>query len=134
VVESSFVRQKNSANIMMKNVTDLCFGALGFWACGWGVCVCDAAMCDTLERVRMARSSACVQARACLEALSARAAQRPSTASDQRAIGVRVSLTSVHVLVVNAYSPRIRSRSDGPDQCQRLLWHGRVVSDSGTGE
>ena len=37
VVESSFVRQKNSANIMMKNVADLCVGALGFWACGWAL-------------------------------------------------------------------------------------------------
>jgi Amt family ammonium transporter len=25
------------ANIMMKNVADLCVGALGFWACGWAL-------------------------------------------------------------------------------------------------
>ena len=37
VVESSFVRQRNSANIMMKNVVDLCMGALGFWAVGWAL-------------------------------------------------------------------------------------------------
>ena len=37
VVESSFVRRRNSANIMMKNVVDLCMGALGFWAFGWAL-------------------------------------------------------------------------------------------------
>lgn len=37
VVESSFVRQKNSANIMMKNVADLCVGAVGFWCFGWAL-------------------------------------------------------------------------------------------------
>eukprot|EP00283_Hemiselmis_rufescens_P003764 CAMPEP_0173428068 /NCGR_PEP_ID=MMETSP1357-20121228/7109_1 /TAXON_ID=77926 /ORGANISM="Hemiselmis rufescens, Strain PCC563" /LENGTH=86 /DNA_ID=CAMNT_0014392021 /DNA_START=1 /DNA_END=257 /DNA_ORIENTATION=+ len=37
VVESSFVRQKNSANIMMKNTVDLALGALLYWAFGYAL-------------------------------------------------------------------------------------------------
>jgi len=37
VVESSFVRQKNSANIMMKNTVDLAAGALLYWAFGYAL-------------------------------------------------------------------------------------------------
>jgi len=37
VVESSFVRQKNSANIMMKNAVDLALGAILYWAFGYAL-------------------------------------------------------------------------------------------------
>jgi len=37
VVESSFVRQKNSANIMMKNTVDLALGAMLYWAFGYAL-------------------------------------------------------------------------------------------------
>ena len=31
------IRQKNVKNIMLKNILDACGGALGYWACGFGV-------------------------------------------------------------------------------------------------
>jgi len=31
------VRSKNSNNILIKNVFDCCFGALGFWLVGFGL-------------------------------------------------------------------------------------------------
>ncbi len=37
LVESGFIRSKNVANILMKNTLDLSFGALGYWAIGWGL-------------------------------------------------------------------------------------------------
>lgn len=37
LLEGGFVRTKNAINIMMKNVADLCVGAVGFWAIGFGV-------------------------------------------------------------------------------------------------
>lgn len=37
VLEASFVQQKNSANIMMKNVADLRTGMLVYWATGWAL-------------------------------------------------------------------------------------------------
>ncbi|VXC35223.1 conserved membrane hypothetical protein [Flavobacterium sp. 9AF] len=35
LVESGFTRSKNTINIIMKNVMDLCVGSLGFWAIGY---------------------------------------------------------------------------------------------------
>ena len=37
LVESGFIRSKNVTNILMKNTLDLSFGALGYWAVGWGL-------------------------------------------------------------------------------------------------
>ncbi len=37
LVESGFIRSKNVTNILMKNVLDLSFGALGYWAIGFGL-------------------------------------------------------------------------------------------------
>ncbi len=37
MVESGMTRAKNSANIMMKNLMDFCFGALLFWAVGYAI-------------------------------------------------------------------------------------------------
>ena len=37
LVEAGFIRSKNVTNILMKNVLDLSFGALGYWAVGWGL-------------------------------------------------------------------------------------------------
>ena len=36
-VESGFTRAKNAGNIMMKNMLDLCMGAVAFWAIGFGL-------------------------------------------------------------------------------------------------
>lgn len=36
-VESGFTRAKNTVNILMKNVSDLAIGAVGFWAIGFGL-------------------------------------------------------------------------------------------------
>jgi len=36
MVEAGFVRTKNVANILMKNVLDCSLGAIAFWAVGWG--------------------------------------------------------------------------------------------------
>jgi Amt family ammonium transporter len=35
-VETGLTRAKNAANITMKNVMDFCFGAIVYWALGWG--------------------------------------------------------------------------------------------------
>ena len=35
LVEAGFTRSKNTINIIMKNVMDLCIGSLGFWAIGY---------------------------------------------------------------------------------------------------
>jgi len=37
MLESGMVRSKNSINVIMKNYTDMCFGALVFWAVGYGI-------------------------------------------------------------------------------------------------
>jgi Amt family ammonium transporter len=37
LVEGGFTRAKNVVNIMMKNVSDLAIGAIGFWAIGFGL-------------------------------------------------------------------------------------------------
>lgn len=37
LVEAGFIRSKNVTNILMKNTLDLSFGALGYWAVGWGL-------------------------------------------------------------------------------------------------
>lgn len=37
LVESGMTRAKNSANIMMKNLLDFCFGAVLFWAVGYAI-------------------------------------------------------------------------------------------------
>ncbi len=36
-LESGFTRAKNAAHIMMKNMLDMSFGAMAFWAIGFGV-------------------------------------------------------------------------------------------------
>src|SRR5690606_30306246 len=36
MLTAGFVRAKNTANILMKNMLDACFGGLAFWAVGWG--------------------------------------------------------------------------------------------------
>ncbi|QXP57638.1 ammonium transporter [Cellulophaga sp. HaHa_2_95] len=37
LVEVGFTRSKNSGNIIMKNIMDLCIGSLLFWAVGYGI-------------------------------------------------------------------------------------------------
>jgi Amt family ammonium transporter len=37
LVETGLTRAKNAANITMKNVMDFCFGAIVYWALGWGL-------------------------------------------------------------------------------------------------
>ncbi|MEO1526384.1 MAG: ammonium transporter [Planctomycetota bacterium] len=37
MLESGMVRSKNSINVIMKNYTDMCFGAIVFWALGYGL-------------------------------------------------------------------------------------------------
>ena len=37
MVEAGFTRAKNAGNIMMKNLMDLCMGALAYWAVGFGL-------------------------------------------------------------------------------------------------
>jgi Amt family ammonium transporter len=36
LVETGLTRAKNASNIAMKNLMDFCFGALAYWALGWG--------------------------------------------------------------------------------------------------
>jgi Amt family ammonium transporter len=36
LVETGLTRAKNATNITMKNVMDFCFGAIVYWAIGWG--------------------------------------------------------------------------------------------------
>jgi Amt family ammonium transporter len=36
MVETGLTRAKNAANIVMKNLMDFCFGAVVYWAIGWG--------------------------------------------------------------------------------------------------
>ncbi|MGL6074980.1 MAG: ammonium transporter [Fimbriiglobus sp.] len=37
LVESGLVRAKNAVNVIMKNYSDMCVGAIGFWAIGYGL-------------------------------------------------------------------------------------------------
>ncbi len=37
LVETGFTRSKNTGNIIMKNLMDLCIGTLGFWAIGYTI-------------------------------------------------------------------------------------------------
>ena len=37
MLESGMVRSKNAINVIMKNYTDMCFGALIFWGVGYGI-------------------------------------------------------------------------------------------------
>ncbi|MDR1302194.1 MAG: ammonium transporter [Treponema sp.] len=37
LVEAGLTRAKNATNIIMKNLMDFCFGALVYWAIGWGL-------------------------------------------------------------------------------------------------
>jgi Amt family ammonium transporter len=37
LVETGLTRAKNATNITMKNVMDFCFGAIVYWAVGWGL-------------------------------------------------------------------------------------------------
>ncbi|MDR2798306.1 MAG: ammonium transporter [Treponema sp.] len=37
LVEAGLTRAKNATNIIMKNLMDFCFGALVYWALGWGL-------------------------------------------------------------------------------------------------
>ncbi|MDR2864681.1 MAG: ammonium transporter [Spirochaetaceae bacterium] len=37
LVETGLTRAKNATNITMKNVMDFCFGAIAYWAIGWGI-------------------------------------------------------------------------------------------------
>jgi Amt family ammonium transporter len=43
MVEAGFVRTKNVANILMKNMLDCSLGAVAFWAVGWGLAYGDTA-------------------------------------------------------------------------------------------
>ncbi|MDR1626841.1 MAG: ammonium transporter, partial [Spirochaetia bacterium] len=36
-VETGLTRAKNATNITMKNLMDFCFGAIVYWAIGWGL-------------------------------------------------------------------------------------------------
>jgi Amt family ammonium transporter len=37
LVEAAFIRTKNVTNILMKNLLDVCLGAIGYWAIGFGL-------------------------------------------------------------------------------------------------
>jgi ammonium transporter, Amt family len=37
LLESGLVRAKNAVNVIMKNYSDMCVGAIGFWAVGYGL-------------------------------------------------------------------------------------------------
>ena len=37
MVEAGFIRSKNAANVLMKNVLDFCFAALGFFVFGYAI-------------------------------------------------------------------------------------------------
>ena len=37
MVETGFTRAKNAANIVMKNVMDMCLGSIVFWIIGFGL-------------------------------------------------------------------------------------------------
>ena len=37
MLEAGMVRAKNAVNVIMKNYTDMCFGAVAFWAIGFGI-------------------------------------------------------------------------------------------------
>ena len=37
LVETGFTRSKNTGNIIMKNLMDLCIGSLGFWVIGYTI-------------------------------------------------------------------------------------------------
>ena len=41
LVEAGLTRAKNVANIMAKNIADMCIGALAFWAIGYGIAFGD---------------------------------------------------------------------------------------------
>ncbi|MGR8934391.1 MAG: ammonium transporter [Gammaproteobacteria bacterium] len=44
LVECGMARAKNAINVIMKNYTDMCFGALAFWLVGFGLMFGDSAM------------------------------------------------------------------------------------------
>jgi Amt family ammonium transporter len=44
LVETGLTRAKNATNITMKNVMDFCFGAIVYWALGWGFMYGDDAL------------------------------------------------------------------------------------------
>jgi Amt family ammonium transporter len=44
LVETGLTRAKNATNITMKNVMDFCFGAIVYWAIGWGFMYGDDAL------------------------------------------------------------------------------------------
>ena len=37
LLEAGMVRSKNTVNVVMKNYTDMCFGAVAFWLFGYGL-------------------------------------------------------------------------------------------------
>merc|ERR1719247_609075 len=37
LLEAGVVRRSHAANIMMKNMLDLCISAISWWAVGWGI-------------------------------------------------------------------------------------------------